>query len=202
AGAVDGVDLSTGLLAVARARAGDDLPWLRFTAADATTWTGDAPYDVVQCGYGVFFLPDMDTDSRRLAGLLRPGGRFVVLTWHQGSLTEFTGCLVSAVEELRGERLPKPATASAAERLHTPDDLRAWLTALGLREATAEAVEHRVPLDADTSWDLVLGTGLRGMLAGFDSDQVNSVRAGLLERLSAAGVMHFDAGSVLGAGVR
>jgi hypothetical protein len=53
---------------------------LRFTRADVTAWrpAADGPYDLVQSGYGVFFLPDMDAGGEHLVSLLRPGGRFAV----------------------------------------------------------------------------------------------------------------------------
>lgn len=201
-GAVDAVDLSDGLLGVARGIAGSDLPWLTLTCSDVTTWTGSAPYDVVQSGYGVFFLPDMDADAGRLAGLLRPGGRFGVLAWHKDAMDAFARCLLGAVELVRGERPPPARARAAANRIETPDAMAAWLTAIGLTPTHTARVDLLVPLDETVSWKLVLGTGFRAMLDGMAADDVERLRTALLDNLAAAGVDHFDARSVVGVGVR
>lgn len=58
-----------------------ELTCVEFHEADVTTWPGEhGGYDVVQSGFGVFFLPDMDVACDRLAALLRPRGRFAIST--------------------------------------------------------------------------------------------------------------------------
>lgn len=197
-GAVDAIDVAARLLDEGRAAAGDELPWLRFVHADATTWTGDAPYDVVQCGFGVFFLPDMDADTRRLARLLRPGGRLAVMTWRHGALAGYARTLHAAVEHVRGEPLTRPSTADASARVDAPATLTAWLTSLGLVDAVAVEVAHRVPLDDGFVWDLVIGSGFRRLLADLDADAVAAVRAELPRRLAAESIRELDAGALIG----
>lgn len=48
-----------------------------FRVGDVTALSGhdQGEYDVLTCGFGVFFLPDMDNSVRNLLPLLRPGGR-------------------------------------------------------------------------------------------------------------------------------
>jgi trans-aconitate methyltransferase len=202
AGAVDAVDVADGMLAVGRAAAGSDLPWLRFIPADVTTWTGDAPYDLVQSGYGVFFLPDMDADSRRLASLLRPGGRFAVLAWSSGALRTFATCVLRAYEQVSGERPEPSRNLDAAARIDSRDGVTAWLGAIGLTPVAAEHIDHTLELDEALSWDLVMGTGYRALVSDLSVDDLERMRCALLDNLAAAGVDHFDAGSVLGVGVR
>lgn len=201
-GAVDAVDVSDGMTAVGRAAAGTDLPWLRFTTADVTTWTGDAPYDVVQCGYGVFFLPDMDADSRRLASLLRPGGRFAVLAWGSGAITAFSTCVFRAYEQVTGERPEPSRNLDAAARVNSRDGITLWMSSIGVTPVEAHDLEHIVVLDEQVSWALVTGTGFRALIAELADDDLRRMRSAVLDNLAQAGVDHFDAGSVLGVGVR
>jgi trans-aconitate methyltransferase len=101
-GRVDAVDLAPSLLERGQAAA-TGLPQLRFIHPDVSTWRSPArPYDLVQSGYGVFFLPDMGAGARHLVSPLRPGGRFAVQTWRQGALASFDGCLFDTVAAAAG----------------------------------------------------------------------------------------------------
>jgi trans-aconitate methyltransferase len=180
------------------------MPWLRFHHADATTWTGPgptaAPYDVVQSGFGVFFLPDMDADSRRLTRLLRPGGWFAVMTWRNGALADYARTLTAAVEHVRGEPVAQPAASSASTRIDTAGKLNAWLTSLGLTDVATVEIPRHVPLDAELAWLLVLGTGFRGLLTGLDDAAVTAVRTELPHRLDTASIHHLDTSALVGLG--
>ncbi|WDV55424.1 class I SAM-dependent methyltransferase [Streptomyces coeruleorubidus] len=87
-GRVDAVDLADGLLAIGERRAREEgLANLRFHRHEVTSWPVPGPgYNVVQCGLGVFFFPDVHRDSAALTRMLRPGGRFVVTVWEKGAL--------------------------------------------------------------------------------------------------------------------
>lgn len=197
AGIVDAIDGAAGLLGSGRAAA-SRLPQLRFIRADVTTWTSDeGPYDLVQSGYGVFFLPDMDAATRRLAGLLRPGGRLAVSAWRYPAMRAFAGCLVDAVEEVRGEPLEQPEGPQPAERIDDETKLADWLRSLGLTDVRAWHVPFELPLNAELARQLVVGTRYRAMLGDLDETGVQQVRAGLLRRLEDRALHHLDAGSVI-----
>jgi ubiquinone/menaquinone biosynthesis C-methylase UbiE len=108
AGRVDAVDLADGLLAIGERRAREEgLANIRFHRHEVTSWSvPGSGYDVVQCGLGVFFFPDMDRDSAALTRMLRPGGRFVVTVWEKGALGGWQTALRGAV--LTERDLPRP----------------------------------------------------------------------------------------------
>jgi len=197
-GRVDAIDLSEQLLAQGRANA-PDLTQLHFTAADATTWSGnDDGYDLVQCVYGVFFLPNMDADSARLATLLRPGGRMVVTTWGRGSIMPVPVILAEAVRAEQAGATEPPAGRGPGERIETPESLGAWLTGLGLRDVTVTEQPHTMPLDADSAWALVMGSAMRLRLAGVE--RVDRVRERFVDLLADRKVHGMNAVSLIGMG--
>jgi SAM-dependent methyltransferase len=174
-GHVDAIDLAKRLLDIGRASAGrQGLANVEFVAADATAWdvTG---YDVVQSVLGVFFLPDMDSAAARLVGLLRPGGRFAATTWGPEVIEPIPALIVEAITSVGGTTPSRPARDIGA-RLDSPEKLGGWLRDLGLRDVSVTPFPHRVPLDADTAWRLVLATPLRGPLGRLDEDTVAAVR--------------------------
>lgn len=85
---VTGVDLSDAAIALARdlARA-SGLP-ARFEQADVYTYLANAAargerYERIYCGYGaICWLHDIASFARGVAGLLSPGGRFVLVEFH------------------------------------------------------------------------------------------------------------------------
>jgi hypothetical protein len=61
-----------------------------------------------------------------------------------------------------------------------------------------------LPLTPELAWQVVLGTGFRGLLSRFDGDtyQTDEVRAGLLRWLDRLGLRTLDASSLAGIGIR
>ncbi|KAB8194824.1 methyltransferase domain-containing protein [Nonomuraea phyllanthi] len=201
-GHVDAVDLSAGLLARGRRRAaGEGLQNVRFVQANATTWQ-DRPYDVVQCVHGVFLLPDMDASVARLADLLRPGGRLVITTWAQGAMEGFGRLVAEAVAHVRQAPVAPPTSRQAASRIDTEQDLHAWLTARGLTRVSVTRFTLRIPVDAALAWQVVLGSGFRGMISGLEEPTVERVRAAFGRLLREREMTELDATSLIGAGTR
>jgi trans-aconitate methyltransferase len=202
-GQVDAIDLATGLLELGRSEAvARGLGNVRFHAADATTWqTGG--YDVVQCGYGVFFLPDMDAEAARLAGLLRPGGRFAVSTWRH---VEVDPMMDAFAEAMRPERdtpqgEDEGPVVKAAKRLNRPDKLGAWLTSLGLTDVTVTEIDHQVTVTGELAWDLILGSGFRAALNGLDEAAIERVRKRYTAAIEGT-IDTMEAPTLLGVGTR
>lgn len=195
-GHVDAIDLAERLLDQGRAQA--DLPQLHFTHADATTWTGTG-YDVVQCVYGVFFLPDMDAACARLVSLARPGGRFAVTTWHERAISPVPSILGEAVVAAGGA--PEGvAGRGPSTRIDTPGKLEAWLTGLGLRDCRVVTVEHSVPLDDTTAWAIVMGSAMRMRLGGVTESLLPRVRDHFVDLLRTRKVDRMNAVSLIGIG--
>lgn len=200
-GRVDAIDLAGLLLAQGRAKAGD-LPQLRFLQADAFSWQSTEPYDRVLCGYGVFFLPDMDTGTRHLISLLAEGGQLAVSAWAKDSLRTVLDCLFDAVVELAGTPMQIPPTRAAAERIETEERMSGWLAALGLVDVHVSRIPLQLRLTSALAWDFAQGTGARRALDQFDEADVHRVRQGYLRRLRERAVDVLDAGSLIGTGHR
>jgi trans-aconitate methyltransferase len=168
--------------------------------ADVTAWPAPGPYDVLLCGYGIFFLPDMDASAQLLAQRLRPGGRFSVATWAEGAMEDFGALLFRSVETERPLESSDPPPRQAGRRINTEAALGAWARTLRLRDVRTHRIERHVPLSSGNAWDLVLGSGFRGMLHGLDDQAADRVRARFLDSLDAEGVDHLDTTSLVATG--
>lgn len=195
-GHVDAIDLAERLLEQGRANAAG-LPQLDFVHADATTWP-HRDYDIVQCVYGIFFLPDMDASADRLVSLLRPGGRFVVTTWARDAIAPVPEILGDAVVAEGGE--PARSGRGPSWRINRPETLSEWLVARGLHDVRVVTKEHRMPLDEITAWAIVMGSAMRMRLNGVAESALPKVRARFLDLLAARKVDHMNAVSLIGVG--
>ncbi|QFG26253.1 class I SAM-dependent methyltransferase [Actinomadura sp. WMMB 499] len=203
-GRVDAVDLAAGLVDLGRRRAvAEGLDHVRFHVDDVAGWSAARPYDLLLCGYGVFFLPDMDASARRLSGMLRPGGRFTVATWAEGALEEFGALLFRSLSAER-PRLPEeeaeraePPARRASRRIDTADALARWAAGLGLSDVRVHRIDRTVPLDRDNAWNLVLGSGFRAMVIDLDEEVRDRVRDRFLDALDAENVRALDAASLV-----
>ncbi|MBN2501714.1 MAG: class I SAM-dependent methyltransferase [Anaerolineales bacterium] len=77
-GAVIGLDVNAGMLAVARGKA-SIVEWRRGRAEELPF--PDRSFDVVVCQFGLMFFDDRRTAIREMMRVLRPGGRLVVVVW-------------------------------------------------------------------------------------------------------------------------
>jgi ubiquinone/menaquinone biosynthesis C-methylase UbiE len=184
-GRVDAVDLSAGLLALAKAKAAAlNLGSVRFAEADVSGWTSAEPYDAVLCGYGLFFLPDMAAGAAHLASQLRSGGKLAVSTWQEHAHEPFASLLRELCFEeqpqLRAAPVPKPTRQMAG--ISSVDKLRTFLETAGFASVEVHETPLQVPLDAELAWTLVLGTGYRFLLPS-DAAARDRVRSRLLEGL-------------------
>ncbi|GAA2806422.1 class I SAM-dependent methyltransferase [Saccharopolyspora taberi] len=203
-GKVDAIDLADGLLDLGRRRAHrHGVTTVDFVRADVTTWEPDQLYDLVLCGYGVFFLPDMDVSVKRLIGLLRGGGRFGVSAWWRPAVEEFGKALMDTVATFRTEPAGPPSRAQAPSlRIATPETMRSWLESLELRDITVRPLKQTVPLTADRAWNFVLGSGFRGALTALAPDAIPAVRKAFLSLLEQRNIAHLDISTLIACGTR
>ncbi|WP_435173618.1 class I SAM-dependent methyltransferase [Gordonia hongkongensis] len=92
-----------------------------FRVDDVTALPGRerGEYDVITCGFGVFFLPDMDDSVRKLLPLLRPRGRLAVAVWHDDALHDFTGAYFAEVARVTNTP-PPPGPRAPSDGPPTP----------------------------------------------------------------------------------
>ncbi|MFI6024904.1 class I SAM-dependent methyltransferase [Amycolatopsis magusensis] len=124
-----GVDLSSRMIELARARAAE-LPNVRFLQADAQVHPFPRhSFDVVISRHGAMFFGDAKAAFANLAVALRPGGRLVLLTWQPSVRNEW----VSTFRRIFSAGCESPASPPAPNpnSLGEPDLVRELLTAAG-----------------------------------------------------------------------
>jgi ubiquinone/menaquinone biosynthesis C-methylase UbiE len=205
-GRVHAVDVAADLLELGRLKAEDRaLQNIDFVCADATTWeppssVPEAGYDALAVSYGVFFLPHMDASFARLVGLVRHGGRIGVTVWRTGAMAEFTALVFDVAARYSPGLTDRLSLRDRTplHRIDTPAALETWLAAAGCHSVQVDVLSNLLPATEELCWNLVLGSGLRAVLAGLAPDTVETVRRDLLTEVTGRALHTIDATTLVG----
>jgi O-methyltransferase / aklanonic acid methyltransferase len=180
-GYVLGVDLSRTMIDLAR----QDLADVDVPAGLVEVRVGDGEhldldddfFDVVLCGFGVFFFPDPAAALSECRRVLRIGGRFVSSTFVGGG--GGYSWIGDVIREVRpATPMPTPSPVS------TGSGLIEFLRRAGFTEATTRRVEARFvfpDVDAYVAWNW--STGTRRLLESFSPEEAKTYRRASAERL-------------------
>ena len=182
-GRVTGIDISPGLIAVARARAAQAaLPQATFDCADVTAVDQPAGrLDAVISVFGLFFVDDMAALLRRAWHWLAPGGVLAITVWGPEVLAPGEAWFWEAALKER----PDLATAGHAARLDSSGKLRQVFADAGLPEPDITPDRWLMPLESpEAFWPVILGTSNRRTLEALSPDAQARVRAEVTARLA------------------
>ncbi len=171
-GAAVGVDLSSAMLAVARARAtAEGVANATFEHADAQVHSfAPAAFDVMVSRTGTMFFGDPDAAFANIARALRPGGRLAMTTWQPIERNEWLRALSGALADGRDMPGPTPG-APGPFGLSDPERVRSLLEGAGFVDVAVDGHEAGMwfGTDAADAHRFVLGQ-LGWMLEGLDDD--------------------------------
>jgi SAM-dependent methyltransferase len=169
AGAVAGLDLNPGMLAVARSVAPSEMKIEWHEASAESMPLPDESFGVVLCQLGLQFVPDKSAALREIRRVLVPGGRFVM------NVPGPTPPLFAIADEALGRYIGPEAAGFVrlVFSLHDPGELRGLLRGAGLEDVEVR-VEHktlRLPPPENFLWQYVQSTPLAAAVARADEER-------------------------------
>ena len=167
-GAVVGVDINPGMLAVARGAAPDSaIEWYE-ASADALPLSDDA-FDVALCQMGLQFFPDKAMALQEMRRVLVVGGRALI------NLPGPTPPIFAVLEEALARHLGADAAGfvHAVFSVHDPGEIRDLLSSAGFQdvEARSSVKTLRLPAPESFLWQYVHSTPLAGAAAQLDEER-------------------------------
>ncbi len=185
-GRVTAIDLSEGMLARAEGKARalglSNIDLHRMDAGALEFRSGY--FDVVLCGFGLFFLADMERAVRGWVRVTRPGGRVAFSAFAPGSFEPLGARLFAALE--RAGVRAADAAPPAWRRLEETATCRALLERAGLEAVRVEeeSIAYRLA-DASAWWDAVWNSGMRAYVEALDGPARERLRAAHLAEVQA-----------------
>jgi SAM-dependent methyltransferase len=160
-GRVLGVDLSGGMLGVARARAEEAGLVIELEQADAQVHPFDAgAFDVAISSFGVMFFSDVGAAFANLGRAVRPGGRVAFVAWAPMDRNEWQTVVRSALA--MGRELPAPPPGAPGPfAFADPAHAVAALEAAGFGDIDVREVARpfRAGADPEEAWEFLRHTG-------------------------------------------
>ena len=197
-GRVVAVDMSPGMLAIARERIlAAGLKNVELVESDAESLRLDAhSFDAAVCRWGLMFMPDLDGLVRGLHRALKPDGRFATAVWSDAGKVPMCGLARDAIRRITG--IVPPPNAPDPTKLADTSILERALTSAGFRNVTIERMivtfEFPSP-DAFADFRGRIG-GTRATLAKMPADIARQVRdavvAAAREYAAASGVVRLS----------
>jgi SAM-dependent methyltransferase len=163
-GKVTAVDLSEGLLELARTKASQrGLANTEFELGDLLSLRfADEAFDVAVCVFGIFFVPDMAAAVRELWRCVRPGGKLAVTTWGLNLFEPGNSAFWTSIQDVRSDLYKG---FNPWDRIDNPTDLMMVLNEGGVESAEIVAENRLHPVGSPEDWwAIVLGSGYRGTI--------------------------------------
>jgi enediyne biosynthesis protein CalE5 len=137
-GRVVAVDMSPGMLAIARERIdAAGLHNVEVIESDAESLNLDASsFDAVLCRWGLMFMPDLDGVIRAMHRALKPGGRFATAVWSVADKVPMLGLAREAIRRITG--IVPPPNAPDPTKLADTSILERALGGAGFRDIAFE----------------------------------------------------------------
>lgn len=191
AGAVTGIDINQGMLAVAEARA----PHINWQYGKAESLPFDAnSFDAVVSQFGLMFFEDRPAALREMRRVLRPGGTCAVAVWDTLEHTPGYAAMVSLLEKLFGEDVAMGLRAPYV--LGDVAELQSLLNESGLSHGTITTYPGTARFPSIRDW---VYTDIKGWVLAdaLDDDQFNQLLHAAEQSLTAyvtdKGTVAFDA---------
>jgi SAM-dependent methyltransferase len=162
-GTVAGLDLSPGMLSVARRKL-PDLD-LREGRAEALPFEEGA-FDVTLCQFGLMFFDDRQQALREMMRVLRPGGRLGLSVWDDLTRTPGYAALTELVERHIGTEASEPIRASFA--LGDVDLVRSLVETAGFIGVDVSSVDATARFPSVHDW---VDAEVRGWVGGDFGDE-------------------------------
>lgn len=129
----------------------------------------------VACSFGLFFLPDMEAALKEWVRVLRAGGRLAFTSFAPGAFEPLKTLFLERMQGL-GVVTETPI-AAATRRLADPAQCRLLLEQAGLTDIEVATKQLGFHLrNAQDWWEILWGSGYRGLLAGLPPAQLETFR--------------------------
>jgi ubiquinone/menaquinone biosynthesis C-methylase UbiE len=161
-GHVTAVDLSSGMLEQARAKTEKTgLSNIEFVEVDIQELPfPPASFDAVTCGFGIFFVEDMDSQLSRFASLVKPGGTIALSVFQEDYFHPLRPMLLDRLQRFGLPPIPEPWKRIATKELCTE-----FLKKAGLESVRVEPFDAGYFLkDENEWWEVCWNAGYRRMI--------------------------------------
>lgn len=158
-----GVDISENMLHVARHKSNvAALKNVEFLVQDVEALAFEGvKFDLITCGYGLFFYPNLDATFCDIAQRIKKDGALVFSTFTPDAFEPYSQLFLDMLDEHYDIRPPEKIEKRP---LNTREEIEALCALAETRSVDIETCEIRYKMSIDAWWKLLNSTGYNGLL--------------------------------------
>jgi ubiquinone/menaquinone biosynthesis C-methylase UbiE len=196
---IEAIDLSQGMLNRAKKKAEDlGISNIRFKKCDVEDIRyAESTFDVVTCGYALFFYPEMEAAYRAICKTIRPGGKFIFSSFTDEAFNPYAELFLNRLESDYGIEAP----SRLRERLKNKGQIEELVSSYKCKDVNIVYFPIRYPISVCDWWSLLNNAGYKSLLNQLSSEQVQKFKEDHLieiEALSTEGVIELNADTLFG----
>jgi SAM-dependent methyltransferase len=137
-------------------------------------------FDVITCGFGVFFLPDPQTAVKNWARVLKPGGQIIFSTFNISAFMPMAKLFRQCYEET-GNTYPQ----TAWQKFSDDESCLSLLDDELYANKKVSHKQHGIHLkDEHEWWHIIESSGFRGILANLNDIEKTELRSKHLKQVA------------------
>jgi len=178
---IDAIDLSQGMLQIAQTKAEKNgINNIKFIQCDAECLPYEkATFDIITCGYGLFFYPEMESTYQALCKIIEHGGMFI--------FSSFTSDAFSPYADVFFERLEKDykieAPKALRERLKTTQQIEELALSSKPLEVEVKYYPIRYSITIMEWWSLLNNAGYKGLIDKLNEEELTRFKKSHLKEI-------------------
>jgi ubiquinone/menaquinone biosynthesis C-methylase UbiE len=170
---IEALDISNGMLSQARKKAKEkSLKNIKFRKQDIEKIEErNVKFDIITCGYGLFFLPNMEHTIRKLYNCLNTGGKFMFSTFTKRAFSPHRDLFIDLIKDY-GISLPEQISIM----LQTPKEIKNLCQKLNIDKFRIKSSKIRYLIDFDDWWSLLNSAGYKGFLKQVGEERMDEFK--------------------------
>ncbi len=158
-----GVDISSKMLKYAEEKtAKGNITNITYYLQDVEKLDFDGmQFDVITCGYGLFFYPQMEQVFCDVCSKLKTGGKFVFSTWTTNAFQPYSKIFLEMLESNHNIKSP---LREDKKRLITTEEIEEFSSLVAYQNLQIHPIDIRFAMSIDEWWKLLNSTGYQGRL--------------------------------------
>ena len=192
------VDLSKEMLNIAEEKAKlENITNIRYVVQDVEKLEfHDMKFEIITCGYGLFFYPNMDDVLHDICSRLTTNGKFLFSTFTKEAFQPYGKMFLDMLAD--GYDIRPPETIES-RLLESEKEIELFLQQESNIKFDTHQIDIKYPMDIKEWWELLNTTGYQGLLGElkdsykkFEKEYLNS-----LEKISRNNQIDFNANSFI-----
>lgn len=160
---IHAVDISEEMLKVAKQKTKDEgILNITYYVQDVENLDlGDMKFDIITCGYGLFFYPEMDNVFKDIYNRLTKNGVFAFSTFTQEAFQPYGKMFLDLLSK---DYDIKPPETIEKRLLETKDEIEQFVKQVPQIKYEINEIQIQYPMQINKWWDLLNTTGYQGLL--------------------------------------